>query len=179
MQKESLIGKVYDELVLASFGQFQIAVLSTKADVITRFCSTKLPAAKREYESIGWLFNKNYHLGWLQAIEVQPLENSGLFKIMPRLGVAIPLSFEVRSDQPLPQVISSLSCFSCIFPETISPYWAIFREMRPRYVKVFAFNQTASIPETLRQFMKAEEAFVTENRQHLVQVPFYKSNFCL
>ena len=183
MQKEISIGKAYNELVMASFGQFQIGVLSAQTNAIRQFCpaktSAKTAVAMREYDSIGWLFQHNYHLGWLQAVAVEPLENPGPFKITPRLGVAIPLSFEVRSDHPLPPAITSLSCFSCKFPETISPYYAIFRKMRPRYVKVFPFSGTATMPQTLRQFIKAEATFVTENRQNLVQVPFYKSNFGL
>ena len=86
MQTESLIRKDYNELVLASFGSFQIAVLSAKTNVGMQFCSAKIGVARREYESRGWLFHQNYHLGWLQAIAVEPLENSGPFKIAPAFG---------------------------------------------------------------------------------------------
>ncbi|MDJ0706622.1 MAG: hypothetical protein QNJ46_25405 [Leptolyngbyaceae cyanobacterium MO_188.B28] len=179
MPNKILIERTLDELVLASFGQFQIGVLSTQTKAVNQFCLGKALIARRQYESIGWLFHKDCHLGWIQALEIQPLENPGPFKIAPRLGAAIPTSFEVRSERPLPEAISDLSCFSCLVPEEISPYCTVFRKMRPRYVKAFAFTAPTAMAKTLRQFMQAEEAFVAENRQRLVQVPFYKSSFGL
>lgn len=162
----------YDELVLVSFGQFQIGFLSTKVDAIKQLCSFKVLVSERKYESIGWLFHNNCHLGWLQAIEVQPKVGSAYFNMAPQVEPETPLSFEVISDQPLPKEITSLSHHSCLFPENIAPYCTIFRRLRPNRIKVCPLTKTIALHESLKQFLRTEEALISNSHTRSLSSSF-------
>ncbi|MEM8805484.1 MAG: hypothetical protein AAGF01_05610 [Cyanobacteria bacterium P01_G01_bin.38] len=171
---------MFNEVAIADLNQFQIAVL-TRTQLINRcILSVSVPVPKRFYHTQGWLIYKQQIIAQFDALKVGSIFSEGSpFKPIHRLAQATPISFEVRSHQPLPPQMSAQSAFACQLPETDFPNYTVFREIIPRFVKLYPFETGSSLLEKVEQMLTARDLFISQNYERLKQIPFYQENFGL
>ena len=168
----------FNEIAIADFGSFQIAV-PTKATLVNkRIFSAQIPTSQRHYQSQGWLIHNGQVIAALEKLIIGSVcvENSS-FKPIQRIAPAIPISFEVKSAQPLSARLSTHAAFTCKIPDADFPFYSIFQQVRPRFVRVYAFSEILNLPTQVERLLAEEALFIKNNAHQLKQVPFYKAQF--
>ncbi|MEL6553541.1 MAG: hypothetical protein AAFQ63_08795 [Cyanobacteria bacterium J06621_11] len=170
----------FNEVAIADFNQFQIAVL-TKAQSINRYIfSVPVSVPERLYQTQGWLIFNQQVVAQINNLKIGLVfSKSSPFKSVRRLAPSIPIFFEVRSCQPLPAQLQSRSAFSCQLPNSDFPYHTVFRCLSPRFVRLYPFNAGSSLVENVKCMLAERDSFITQNYEQLKQVPFYQKNFGL
>ncbi|NEQ53539.1 MAG: hypothetical protein F6K11_25950 [Leptolyngbya sp. SIO3F4] len=129
--------KVFNEIVVASFEGFQIAIPSGKEVIPRKIFSSWVPLPQRIYDSKGVLIWNGRSFFSLSELRISNLfKRPSPFPEIRRLAKGIPISFEVRSQKPLPLGIKKHATLSCCFLEETTIYHSIFRNIRPQRVKV-------------------------------------------
>lgn len=171
---------VFDEVAIADLKHFQIAVLTTSKAFNRHILSACVPVARRFYQTQGWLIHNYRMTACLSGLVINTAfsENSS-FKPIRRLAPSVPISFEVKSHQPLPEQILSQATFVCKLPNTGYSHHAVFRRKVPRFVRVYPFELGNSLLEKVAQMLADENVFISQNYERLRQVPFYQDNFGL
>ena len=168
----------FNEVAIADFGPFQIAVPTKTTLVNKRIFSVRVPVSQRHYQSQGWLIHNGQIIAALEKLILGSVcvENSP-FKPIQRLAPAIAISFEVKSAQPLPIQLSTNATFTCKIPDADFPFYSIFHQARPRFVRVYPFGEIVSLPAQVKRLLTEEALFIKNNAHRLKQVPFYRAQF--
>lgn len=170
----------FNEVVLADFCSLQIAVLTRTTLVHQRIFSAYVPVPQRRYQSQGWLIFNGQITSTLENLVIEPIgAKDSPFDIVQRIGPAIPLSFEVKSALPLPALLSAQAAFAFELPNADFSFHSIFRQMRPRFVRIYPFREIATLSMQAKQLLSEEALFVTNHCHRLRQVPFYRDCFGL
>lgn len=181
-QRPDLFKTHFDEIAIADFGPFQLAVPTTTTSLESSPQSQRLVPPKRNYSGEGWVICRDRIVGTLSNLEIGEAPTaSGIFQPIQRFSPAIPVAFEVHSRQPLPVAISQLAQFACPWQDAKSQYFTIFRHVSPRFTRVYAVLNWPYFPviNQVRRFLAEESQFIATNRKNLQQVPFYRERFGL
>lgn len=170
----------YQEVAIADFTHFRIAVLTTTQQVMKKLCSVEISVSKRCYQTQGWIIFNGGVVASFDKLALGDINaNNPSFGSIRRLGAALPVSFEVSSTQALPTELSACASLSCNVPDAEYPYLSLFHQLRPRFVAVYPFTLGESLVDRAKQMELDMHQFVQQNSHHLQQVPFYKDNFDL
>ena len=170
----------FDEVAIADFGPFQIAVLTTTHTVHRPLLSVPIPVTERVYQTRGYLIRDRQIIASLSGLEIGAIGSEHpLFKPIQRLAPAVALAFEARSTRPWPRQVVSQSVLTCQLPESHRPYRAVFRQVQPRFVRIYPFAGLAALTEQVKALQTEETLFVAQNQERLRQIPFYRATFGL
>ncbi|MGD1953196.1 MAG: hypothetical protein ACFB14_26655 [Leptolyngbyaceae cyanobacterium] len=171
---------LFNEVAIANFGPFQIAVL-TAAKVVERpLFSAHIPVPERIYQPQGWLIHNHHIVAHLDSLKINPIFSpDGPFRSLCRLAPAVPISFEVNSSQTLPAQVVEQATFVCEFPSAYFPYQTIFHHISPHFVRIYPFKQQTDLLRNTKQLLKDEIAFITQNREQLKKLTFFQKRFKL
>ncbi|MGF1538085.1 MAG: hypothetical protein ACFB4J_16595 [Elainellaceae cyanobacterium] len=171
----------FDEIAIANFGNFQIVVPTTAQNGINigPRGQQALNAATlvRRYSSGGWLICDRRVTARCQGLTLGELSTPSPFKPIRRIAPSIPLSFEALSEFPLAARAASQAIFCCQLSN--SEFLTIFRQIVPRFVKVYPFEGRDAILEQTKQFLIEEAWFISENYARLRHILFYQQRFKL
>ncbi len=171
---------LFNEVVIANFGPFQIAVLTTTRLVKRQLFSAQVPVPERTYQTQGWLIYNQQLVANLNGLEIGPIfSEDGPFNPLHRLSPSVPLSFEVQSSQALPAPVTEQATFACELQGTDFPFHTIFRNISPHFVRIYPFGQRANLLRNVKQLLEDEADFVSQNHERLKQVPFFQTRFGL
>ena len=177
LPSESLPDHPQEEVVLANFGTWQIAVPTTQTLVKKHLFSVAVPLPERTYFSQGWAIYQERIFSSLRELKVGSVARTDSpFKHSPRLSPGVPLDFELVGDRALPTPVTLLAQFVCDWD---GEFCGAFRGVRPRFVRIYPFAGLPSLEHAVRQLLVAERAFVADNRDRLSQIPFYRESFDL
>lgn len=88
---------LFNEIVVADFGPFQIAVLTTTQLVKRRIFSAHVPVPERTYQAQGWLIYNQQLIANLDGLKIGPIfSDDSPFNPLRRLAPAVPLSFDSK-----------------------------------------------------------------------------------
>lgn len=170
----------FDEVAIATFKDFQIAVLTTTHSVKRTIGSIVFPVSERQYANKGWLVSDRQITATLDGLEIGAIfADTSPFKPIQRLSAAIPISFEVHTRQSLPQQITQHAMLTCQLQGEAHPYHSIFRKITPRFVRIYPFLGIHHLIFAVNQFLAEETIFITQHSHCLKQVPFYQHYFNL
>ncbi|MEM9008092.1 MAG: hypothetical protein AAGE59_31865 [Cyanobacteria bacterium P01_F01_bin.86] len=171
---------LFDEIAIVDLTYYQIAVLTATQIFNNCKLSTQTSVFKRYYQNQGWLIYKNQIISHFDQLKIDTIfpENSS-FKPIQRLAPSIPISFEIRSSQPLPNHLLCQAFLICELPKTDFPHHAVFYRVLPRFVKVYPFKEYDSLLEKVSQMLAAKDLFISQNFKQLKRIPFYQQNFGL
>ena len=170
----------FDEVSIANLGFCQIIVPSSIQLTPKCLGQAEVLVPKRIYATEGQIVVDGEEVAVLQELKFEAIVSDGTpFKISPRLGPAIPLSFESRSETSLPQSLMKFAIMTCKIPKTVYPFYAIFRRIKPRFVRTYEAVSALSTKNIVRIMLAEEIRFVAENYSHLRSVPFYREQYGL
>lgn len=130
--------QVFDEVAIANFRGFQIAIPSRTQTIPRKIFSTWVPLPKRIYHTSGGMIWDRQLIFSLSQLRIQNLfSKSSIFPELKRLAVGVPISFEIRSTAPLPVDIAKQAILTCRMSENENIHYSIFRDIIPQSVKVF------------------------------------------
>ena len=140
----------FDEVAIAKFSNFQIAIPSKTQTIPRKIFSTWVPLPKRIYHSRGGIiWNKKLSFT-LSEFKIQNLfEQSPLFPELKRLAIGMPISFEVKSSMPLPTDLRKQATFTCQVPGEKSTYYSIFRDLIPKFVKISPYQSIVHLTDQI------------------------------
>lgn len=170
----------FGEVAIADFGPFQIAVLTTTVTVNRPLLSTPSAITERVYHHQGYLICQGQIVADLQSLDIGVVgSQQGPFQAIQRLAPAVNLAFEIRSRCSLPETVLTQARFAYQLPNSPAPYRAVFRQICPRFVRIYPFVGVTTLPAQVVQMQAAEQHFVGQNQARLRQIPFYKASFDL
>lgn len=168
----------FNEVVIADFGPFQVAIPSKTTLTNRQIFSAQMRVPQRQYQSQGWFIYNGQPIAALDDLVIGSASTEDSpFSPIQRIAPAIPVSFEVKSARPLPGKLYAQATLTCEIPDADFPFFSIFRQVRPRFVKVYPFRKIANLSTQVTQLLTDEARFVETNRHQLKQVPFYKAQF--
>ena len=180
LQAHIVFNVLFDEVVIADFGPFQIAVLTATRLVERAIFSTRVPVPERIYQPQGWLIYNYQLIANLDGLKINPIfAEDSHFRPLRRLAPAVPLSFEVKSSQTLLSQVTEQAAFVCRFMSTDFPYWTVFRNIAPHFVRIYPFKHQADLLSNTKQLLVDEAIFIAQNREQLKKVAFFRSRFKL
>ena len=113
---------IFNEVAIADFGPFQIAVPTRTTLVNRRIFSAQVPVLQRQYQSQGWLIYDGRVVAAIEAITFGSIfAEESPFRPIQRIAPAIPMDFEVKSAKPLPAHLSAQTTFACELPDSAFP----------------------------------------------------------
>ena len=180
--RSDLLKTHFDEIAIADFGPFQLAVPTIAKPIEPALTPYRLLQAKRNYSREGWVICCDRIVGALSGFEIGQTDTSpGIFRPIQRFSPAIPVAFEVRSHQPLPVAIGQLAQFACPWHTAETPYCTVFRNISPRFTRVYAVTnwRHLQVIKQVRGLLMEESQFIAANRENLQHVPFYQERFGL
>ncbi|MEM9567937.1 MAG: hypothetical protein AAF974_06475 [Cyanobacteria bacterium P01_E01_bin.34] len=171
---------LFSQVVVANLKYCQIAIPTTTQLVAKRIFSTPVDIPERIYAAEGWMIVDGQTAATIQSLQISPLggDNSP-FSVHPHLGPAVPITFEAVRLKALPASISSEATFVCKLPDEIRPFYSMFRQVKPRFVRVYPFGSARSLTDIVQSFLIEEKDFVLQNSSQLRNVPFYRDEFRL
>ncbi|MEM6452423.1 MAG: hypothetical protein AAF635_03405 [Cyanobacteria bacterium P01_C01_bin.69] len=171
---------LFNEIAIADLNQFQIAVLTTTRQTSKRIFSATVPVPERVYQHQGWLIYDQKIVAHFDNLKVGLVfPKSSPFKVSPRIAPAIPIAFEVRSAQRLPLEVCAKAALVCELPKANFPHHSVFRQILPRFVKVYAYQVNGSLLDQVETMLAAMDLFISQNYERLKRVPFYREQFGL
>lgn len=171
---------VFNEVAIADFGPFQIAVPTKTVLINQRIFSTQVPIPQRHYQSQGWLIYNGRFVTAIEALTVGSIfSQDSSFKPIQRIAPATPISFEVKSAQPLPKQLTNQATFAFELPDADFPFFNVFRHVQPQFVKVYPFRDITHLSTQVKQFLAEKALFIEYNQHQLKKVLFYKTRFGL
>ena len=170
----------FDEIAIASFSVFQVAIPSGKKHENQKFFSSEIPVPYRIYSPFGWMIFEKEIIAIIDHIQIQAIGSNKLpFKPILHFGCAVPVSFEARSERQLPDSVKSEAKFSCQFEYGQDPFCTVFRLIRPRFVRVYPFKGVSEIISTVGTMLADEQSFLNQNSKYLQNNDFYREQFSL
>ena len=128
----------FNEVAIAKFSAFQIAIPSKTQTIPRKIFSTWVPLPKRIYHTRGGIIFDKQLIFSLSELRIQSLfTQSSIFPELKRLAVGIPISFEIKSVKPLPRDIRRQAILTCRISEEENIYYSVFRDVTPKVVKIF------------------------------------------
>lgn len=181
MFSESIIAEnCFDEVAIADFQHFQIAIPARKFYEKRRIFSHPLLIPKRVYSDLGWMLANDTIISLVTHIKIQTLVAPNIpLQPIYHLGANVPVSFESRSGEPLARIIKSQAAFSCYVNQSPAPFCSVFRQARPRFVNVYPFNGIDSTAGLVKQMLTDEKLFLRKHLNQLKFSPFYQKQFNL
>ncbi|MEL6552050.1 MAG: hypothetical protein AAFQ63_01115 [Cyanobacteria bacterium J06621_11] len=171
---------LFNEVAIADLNQFQIAVLTTTQKTRRQLFSAEISVSERVYQSQGWLIHNQRIVAHFDNLEIGLIfPKDSPFKVSRRIAVAVPIAFEVRSTQHLPLEVRARATLVCELPKADFPYHSVFRQILPRFVKIYDYRENCSLLDQVRDMLAAMDVFVSQNYDRLKRVPFYRENFDL
>ncbi|MEM1253880.1 MAG: hypothetical protein AAGI69_15730 [Cyanobacteria bacterium P01_H01_bin.21] len=171
---------LFNEVAIANFGPFQIAVLTATNVVERPIFSAHIPVPERTYQPQGWLIHNQQIVAHLDSLKINPIFSpDGPFRQLCRLAPAVPVSFEVNSSQILPAQVAKQATFVCEFPGAYFPCQTIFHHISPHFVRIYPFKQQTDLLRNTKQLLKDEVAFIMQNREQLKKLTFFQKRFRL
>lgn len=139
MQYDDIRSKLgFDEVAIAQFSGFQIAIPSISQTVPQKIFSTWVPLPKRFYHTKGGVIWSRQLSFSLSELRIQNLfKKSSVFPELRRLAVGVPISFEIQSTEPLPRDICQQAMLTCQISKEENTYYSVFRDITPKFVKIF------------------------------------------
>lgn len=170
----------FREIVIADLADFQILVPTDIIKISKKNNPLNLPKKQRIYSKQGWVHLNDQIIGQVQGLRIQSIANHNFpFKINPRISSGIPVSFEISTSQPLPQEISGKALFRYQFEELPGFYYAMFQNIKPRFVRIYTLQLKSTLLEQIQQFFSDKEDFIREHYAQLKNVDFYRKQFHL
>ena len=168
----------FNEIVIANFGSFQIAVLTTTRLVQQKIFSASEPEPERIYQDCGWLIYNGQLTANVDGLVVGATA-AGPFKSVNRVAPSVPISFEVQSSHTLPTPVANAAIFACLIEGAAFPYHTVFRSMLPHFARVYPFKQKMTILSHVHQFLNDEANFIDQNYNQLKKIPFFRARLGL
>ena len=130
--------QAFNEVAIAKFKEFQIAIPSKNQTVLRKIFSTWVPLPKRIYHTRGGMIWDRQLIFPLSKLRIQNLfKESSVFPELKRLAAGIPISFEIESVEPLPMDIRKQALLTCLMPGEEDIHYSVFRDITPQLVKIF------------------------------------------
>lgn len=149
----------FDEVAIAKFSGFQIAIPSSTHTVPRKIFSTWVPLPKRLYHTKGGVIWDKQLSFSLSELRIQNLfSKSSIFPELRRLAVGVPISFEVQSSEPLPRNICQQAMLTCRMPEGENIYHSVFRDVTPKFVKIFPRQSIMHLTDQIGFFSMLRES---------------------
>ncbi|MEO1210605.1 MAG: hypothetical protein AAFX78_13795 [Cyanobacteria bacterium J06638_20] len=170
----------FNEVAIANLGEFQVAVLTRKQPTsLSSLLELKI-RPQRQYQGQGWLIWNDQTIACLSGFEIGSLDTEdAAFRLPKRLAPSVPISFEAQSRYPLPITILDGALMACELPNTPTPFRTLFRNIVPRFVRIYPFDIRMSLLANVRQMKMDEAEFIAQNREQLKGLPFYQDYFDL
>ncbi|MDJ0707252.1 MAG: hypothetical protein QNJ46_28590 [Leptolyngbyaceae cyanobacterium MO_188.B28] len=166
------------EIAIADLTQFQI-MIPTGVIKLQR-PKNPLGTSKRIYGDAGWVYQSGRIIGLVQGLRLQSIvSDSSPFKISPRLSTGIPVSFEISAHQPLSEAIAANARFLYRFEQEPGVYFALFQNIKPRFVRIYSFQSSSVLEKLAEQFLVDERNFIQQRQSQLTNVEFYREQFNL
>lgn len=183
-ERQKFPKKNFNELVIADFKTFQIAVPTRSNLVKKRIFSTWITIPQREYATHGWLVWQQKVVALLQGLQVGPVvlpqeQAEFPFQVARRLSASVPISFQTRASCVLPDVIAIQAAFTYQCPGEMFPYRAAFHQIAPRFARIYPFLGNGPLFATVEKMLHDEALFISQNYERLKHSPFYQENFDL
>lgn len=170
----------YDQVAIADLRDCQLIIPTTTQVVSKAIFSTWVDVPKRLYASEGWMVASGETISALHGLAFDTNIADGTpFKLSQRLGPGIPISFESRSMRSLPASLLAQATVSCWFPETSIPFYSVFHELKPRFVRVYPWTKCIPLSEIVAMMLADEKQFLEANYTRLRTIPFYQEQFGL
>ena len=170
----------FDEIAVANLNFCQILVPCTKTLTAKYIGSVEVVVPVRIYSPAGIVVANEEKMATLYGLKFKTfVSDESPFKIPTRLAPAIPLGFECRSESSLPEALLKHATMICKVPDTDCPYYTIFENIKPRFVRTYNAMSSLSSIEIVRKMLAEEKRFVVENHSNLCNVPFYREQFGL
>ena len=168
------------EIAIADLVQFQIMIPTDTIRLRKPHNPLGLSIPERIYADRGWVYQSRRMIGQVQGLQLQSIvNNSSPFKISPRLSAGIPVSLEISAHQPLPDKIAAKALFLYQFEQDPGFHYALFQNIKPRFVRIYPFQSSASLGEMAEQFLTDEINFIQQRQSQLTNVEFYREQFNL
>ena len=148
----------FDEVAIAKFSDFQIAIPSSTHTVPRKIFSTWVPFPKRIYHTKGGVIWGRQLSFSLSELRIQNLfSKSSIFPELKRLAVGVPISFEIQSSEPLPRDICQQAMLTCRISERKDIYYNVFRDVTPKFVKIFPHQSIMHLTDQISFFSMLRE----------------------
>lgn len=183
-ERQKFPKKYFNELVIADFKTFQIAVPTRSNPVKKRIFSTWITVPQRKYATHGWLVWQQKVGAFLQGLKLGPVvlpqaQVELPFQVARRLSTSIPISFQTKASCVLPEVIAAQAAFTYQWPGEMFPYRAAFHQIAPRFARIYPFLGNGALLATVETMLHDEALFISQNYERLKHNPFYQENFDL
>lgn len=183
-ERQKFPKKYFNELVIANFKTFQIAVPTLANPVKKKIFSAWITVPQRDYATHGWLVSGQKVVALLQGLQIGPVvlpqkQAEAPFQVARRLSAAIPISFQTRASYALPNPVSAQAAFTYQCPGEIFPYRAAFHQIAPRFARIYPFLGNDTLLATVEKMLNDEALFISQNYERLKHSPFYQENFDL
>ena len=170
----------FKHLTIANFRDFQIVVPTMTKMVEKQILSARVSVPEKIYDPQGWLISQGKIVAYIKGLEVGSVfSERSPFEPVRRINPSIPVSFEVESTNSLPTEVLRQAAFACQFEDEVFSYHALFKNVVPRFAKIYSFDTNNSVLDRVKQMLQAETMFITQNYERLRRVPFYQKNFGL
>ncbi|MEL7476719.1 MAG: hypothetical protein AAGJ55_10905, partial [Cyanobacteria bacterium J06555_12] len=149
---------LFSQVVVANLKYCQIAIPTTTKRVTKRIFSTPVDVPERIYAPEGWMIMDGQTVATIRSLEISPLGGgNSQFTVHPHLGPAVPINFEATSVESLPSSVTKRAIFACQVPDKISRYHTVFRQAKPRFVRVYPFGSDRSLTDIVQSFLIEEK----------------------
>ena len=98
------------------------------------------------------------------------------FAVNARISVGCPLSFEISSEQPLPPRLTDRAVLCYQFNPRASRHFALFRDVSPRFIRIYPLKSTASLANQMQVFLQEEASFLAKNESDFNAQEFYQQH---
>ncbi len=150
--------RCYNEFVIADFGKFQIVIASGVTLIPRTLFSIQVPIPSRYYSTSGILFWESQPAFNLSGLTLKSLFSEiSPFPSLKRIATGIPLSFEVKSCEPLPQDLTQLATLKCQMPGELMSYHTVFRNIAPRFVQILPDQGIPQLTHQVRRCLQPEQ----------------------
>lgn len=162
------VEKVFGEIVIADFGDFQIAIPSDTQIIPRKIFSTWVPLPKRIYANEGIVIWHGQPLFYLSELKISNLfPHPSPFPELKRLAKGIPISFEVHSPTPLPSDIKKHAMLVCKPSENKDVYYGIFRDIAPQSIEISPCGNTKQVSGQIHLGLMLQHKLIEETDQQL------------
>ena len=165
----------FSEIVLCDLSFCQLLVpsqLASKKSILGEIRPYRI------FSDHGWIHYHGNIIGTLQGLHLtSPSHRQTSLFLKPKISVGCPLSFEVSSDQPLPPVFTDRAVFCYQFNPRVSQHLALFKDVRPRFVRIYPLKTTATLVDQIQTFLQEEAHFLAAHQQDFNAQEFYQQHF--
>ena len=170
----------FGEMAIADLAQFQIMIPTEVIKLRKSNTPLGLSISERIYADKGWVYQSGRMLGKVQGLRLHSIAmDSSPFKITPRLSAGIPISFEMSAHHPFSEAIAAKALFRYQFEQEPGFYYALFKDIKPRFVRIYPLQSSSPLEKLAEQFLHDEDTFIQRHQAQLMTVDFYREQFNL